>query len=303
MKPLAAVVLAISVLVAGSARAAPCVDLPHMSYPDAVITACTVEIQLSRSRVDVATAYTVRSHAYALKGDKDRALVDLNQALAVDPYLWTALVNRAVFYSQAGQLDLALKDYDDAILFHADVPEAYLDRAIAYDKKGEPDRAIADANEAIRRSPKFLPAHLFLVDHYLAAGKLEAADQETAAALALGAKPAALFNSRCWARAVAGREPKLALSDCNQALALAPNTASYLDSRGLVDLRIPDSDAAIKDYSAALAANPNQPTSLYGRSLAKRRKGDVAGADADAAAATAMDKTVGDQFARWGLNP
>ncbi len=56
---------------------------------------------------------------------------------------------------------------------------------------------------------------------------------------------------------MAGLEPRLALADCNQALTLAPGNPSYLDSRGLVDLRLGDFDGAIKDYSTALAAMPS----------------------------------------------
>ncbi len=304
MKLPAIVVCAISLLAARQALGARCVDEVHTKSPDAVITACTAEIQKGvGARIDLSTDYIARSHAYSQKGDRERALSDLNQALVISPYFWGALVNRAILYTNEGQLDLALKDYNDAIIFNSNIPEAYLYRAVVYDKKGDLDHAIADAAEAVRRNPKYLAAHLFLVDHYLTAGKPEASTQEATAALALGAKPASLLNGRCWTRAVAGIEPKLALADCDQALALAPNNASYLDSRGLVDLRLDDFDAAIKDYSAALAGNPDQPTSLYGRSLARRRKGDTTGADVDAASAIAMDKSVAAEFASWGLKP
>ncbi len=305
MKLSAALVGVVFLLAGGHAVGAThCEDSRQMSSPDAVVSACTAEIQKNIGpRIDIAIDYVIRSHAFALKGDKDRAMADLNQALVVSPYLWEALTNRAVYYSNSGQLDLALKDYNDAILFHADNPDTYLNRAIVYSNLGQLDHAIADAEEAARRNPKYLKAHMFLVEIYLTAGKSEAAMNESAAALAAGAKPAALLNIRCWGRAVAGREPKLALEDCNQALLLAPNTASYLDSRGLVDLRLDDFEGAIQDYSAALATNPSLPTSLYGRSLAKRRKGDIAGANADAESAVKLDQRVAARFAGWGLTP
>src|SRR6185369_10684600 len=42
------------------------------------------------------------------------------------------------------------------------------------------------------------------------------------------------LNARCWARALAGQELDLALTDCNNALRRSPNAAAILDSRGLV---------------------------------------------------------------------
>ena len=42
----------------------------------------------------------------------------------------------------------------------------------------------------------------------------------------------------CWAKAIAGVALGSALADCNAALAKAPNVAGYLDSRGLVLLRL-----------------------------------------------------------------
>ena len=305
MKLSAALAGVVLLLGAGQAAgAAHCEDSRQMSSPDAVIAACTSEIQKNLGpSIDIAADYVIRSHALTQKGDKARAIEDLNQAVEVSPYYWEALVNRAVYYTNSGELDLALKDYNDAILFHADIPEAYLYRAVVYDKKGDLDRAIADAAEAIRRNPKYVQARLFLMDRYVSAGRPGDSIAEASAALALGAKPDRVFNSRCWARAVAGLEPRLALADCNQALTLAPGNPSYLDSRGLVDLRLGDFDGAIKDYSTALAAMPSLAASLYGRSIARRRKGDVAGADADASAATAMDNSVAAQFDRWGLRP
>ncbi len=303
MKWSAATALVISLLVAGYAHAAPCVDLPHMSHPDAVITACTAEIQLSRARVDVATAYTVRSHAYALNGNKEQALADLNQALAIAPYFWGALVNRAVFYTNAGQLDLALKDYNDAILFHADIPEAYLYRAVIYSKKGDLDHALADVNEALRRNPKYIAAYLFRADRDLDMGRSDFAITDATSALSLDAKSAQALNIRCWVRAVSGQELKSALADCDRAVALAPREPGYLDSRGLVELRLGDWDGAIRDYTSAVRLSAMMPTSLYGRGVAERRKGDLSAAQADTSAATAMDKRVAAQFASWGLNP
>jgi len=114
--------------------------------------------------------------------------------------------------------------------------------------------------------------------------------------------PVAL-NARCWARALTGQALALAIADCNSALRMRPNTAAYLDSRGLVCLRQRNYDKAIADYDAALHVQPKMPWSLYGRGLAKQGKGITAEADADIAAAKALEPGIADTARKYGITP
>jgi tetratricopeptide (TPR) repeat protein len=91
-----------------------------------------------------------------------------------------------------------------------------------------------------------------------------------------------------------------ALSDCNEALRLKPDSAT-LDSRGLTYLKMGQWDSAIDDYSSALRLDPKLASSLYGRGLAKLKKGDTAGGNADIAAAEAIEANVVEDFARYGV--
>jgi tetratricopeptide (TPR) repeat protein len=111
------------------------------------------------------------------------------------------------------------------------------------------------------------------------------------------------FNNRCWARAQTGQALELALADCNQALQLLPNRASFLDTRALVNFRLGRFDKAIADASAALATEPTYESSLYVRGAARRRLGDRAGGDADIAAAKMISQTVAAEYAGYGVAP
>ena len=111
------------------------------------------------------------------------------------------------------------------------------------------------------------------------------------------------LNNMCWAKATAGVALESALADCNAALSKMPDLPSYLDSRGLVLLRMGRFDDAIADYSKALAKNPTLPSSLYGRAVAWARKGDKAKSDADAAAAIKVNANVKAEFERYGVRP
>jgi Putative Zn-dependent protease, contains TPR repeats len=112
-----------------------------------------------------------------------------------------------------------------------------------------------------------------------------------------------IFNNMCWSKAAAGVALESALADCEAALAKAPDVAGYLDSRGLVFLRLGRIDDAIADYDRALAKSPNIPSSLFGRAIAWARKGDRAKSESDAAAATKIDPDVRADFERYGVKP
>jgi tetratricopeptide (TPR) repeat protein len=114
--------------------------------------------------------------------------------------------------------------------------------------------------------------------------------------------PGAL-NSRCWSRALAGQELEQASSDCNAALKLKPNTAEFLDSRGLVHLRQNNYDEAIADYDAALHREPKIAWSLYGRGLARLHKGLTAEGQVDIAAASALEPKIAERAASYGIRP
>ena len=138
-------------------------------------------------------------------------------------------------------------------------------RSVFYQKKSEYERSIEDLDQVIRLEP----------------------DTKNA------------FNHRCWARAVLNTALEMALSDCNAALSLKPDSAEALDSRGFVYLRLAQYEKAIADCTASLDRNPKLASSLYVRGLAKWRNGDTQGGEADIAAAIALDAKITDTFARF----
>ena len=131
---------------------------------------------------------------------------------------------------------------------------------------------------------------------------MDRAIADYAKAIEIDPKSAAAYNSRCRFRIKANLDLPLALSDCDDALRLAPNNATFMDSRGFVYLKLNRLDEAIADYDAALKVNPKLAGALYGRGLAKQKKGDQAAGDTDIAAAKAIRTTIADEFAKYGVN-
>ena len=198
----------------------------------------------------------------------DAAIQACDQAIRQNPRDAVSYANRGVEYRNKGDLDRALADFTKAIAIDPKFAVAYNNRGLVFREKGDIDRALADYSKAIEVDPK----------HVLA------------------------YYNRCWLRATENRDLPLALADCDAAIRLAPSDPGYLGSRGFVYLRQNRLDEAIADYDAALKLDPRMAASLYGRGLAKQKKGDQAGGDADIAAAKAINATIADGFAKYGVN-
>ena len=65
------------------------------------------------SAANRAVAYNNRGLAYQAKGDNDRALIDYNEAIRIDPKFPAAYFNRGAVYQAKGNNDLASHDYSE----------------------------------------------------------------------------------------------------------------------------------------------------------------------------------------------
>ena len=202
------------------------------------------------------------------KGDVAGRRADLDAALKLEPNFADAVAEKANLQADSGDMSGAISTYSSALSTSPDDPALLMGRGIAYARSGDAARSETDFQRA--------------------RGK---------------ASEPVIFNNMCWAKATAGVALDSALTDCDTALAKAPDVPGYLDSRGLVLLRLGRLDAAIADYNRALAKSPNMPSSLFGRAVAWARKGDRAKSETDAAAAAKIDPDVRAEFERYGVKP
>lgn len=200
------------------------------------------------------------------KADLTERRADLDAALALDPKLTEAIAAKAALQSDGGDIAGAIASYSAALEASPENPTFLVGRGIAYERNGDKARAETD----------------------FAAARAKAIEPDT-------------LNSLCWSKATAGMALESALADCSAALVKAPEMASFLDSRGLVLLRLGRFDYAIADYDRALAKTPRLSASLFGRAVAWARKGDKAKSDADATAALKINPDVRSEFEGYGV--
>ncbi len=251
-----------------------------------------------------AAGFANRGAMYQTQRDLPHAIDDFSRAIELAPKEASYAYRRAVAYLQTGRPALAVQDLDTALTLAPGDPRARLLRAQVALRAGRQAAALADLDVLAAALPRTDMARLEVGQLYASADALPRAIAQYD--LWLDTHPAdsrrgSAFNARCWARGLAGQDLASARADCNAAVKAVPGNASYLDSRGLVALRLGDLDAAIADYDAALAINARSVWSLYGRGLAERRKGLTDKADQDMAAALAIEPGVAARAKRYGL--
>lgn len=213
-----------------------------------------------------------------------------------------ALMTRGILRSQAGQQARAIADFGRALRIDAALARAYAERGLVHHNRGAYEQAIADYDAALRLQPGMTLAAERRQQSLNERAETQLS-QLDALSQAIERNPdnPALWNSRCWERAVRGVELDFALSDCDRALLLNPNDANAHDSRGLVYLKRGDAQAALADYGEAVRLDPNQPHFLYGRGVARLRLGMIAEGQADLAAAQRAEPNLGNLYRSYGV--
>jgi len=253
-----------------------------------------------------AAGFSRRGQAFAARRDFARALSDLDRAVALAPDNADYVYQRGVARVVSGQMFLAMADFEQTLKLRPGDSAALLARAelrfMGHDAAG----AARDLDEVARTVSPESNLRLSLGGLYERADRMdEAAAQYTiwiAAHPDDNRRPAAL-NGRCWARALLNRELDKALADCNGALRANSKNFAFLNSRGLVFLRMGAFAKSIADYDASIVLRPRNAWSFYGRGLAKLQSGDAEGGAADVAAAAAINHNIVLLAARYGVKP
>ena len=223
-----------------------------------------------RMAPDQAAYYAARARAHLANKEPDAALPDLDKSLSLDPKNLDNLLLRAEFRLRHKERDGALADVTAASsLAPAGSAQA---------------RSIAGFYLRLDRPVAALP----LLDDWI---RLHSADAMLGAAL----------NERCWARALSNQMLEDAEKDCRKAIRRDGDNPAYLDSLGLVALRLGHYPEAIKAYEQAVAQAPHSAWPRYGLGLAELRSGQTAAGRADLAAARKLDPGIEARAATYGL--
>ncbi len=114
---------------------------------------------------------------------------------------------------------------------------------------------------------------------------------------------AGLRNARCWYQGLRNMALDAALADCNKAIELSSDPATFLDSRAMVHFRAGRLVQARADYEAALATAPEMPSSLFMTGIIAAKLGDTAKSAKLLHAARALMPDIDHFYQHYGIKP
>ena len=239
-------------------------------------------------------AMVAAGKSFAAIDRDDKAMDAFSRALAIAPapYIYENRENvrpRSDFSGRLADIDAALKmDPTDKDALSAKVG--------LLSDKGDDDAALAlfDATPGLAQD---MPGQRAKILAH--AGRTAEAEKVLEKMRAEATTPTQL-NNVCWTKATLGLLLESALQDCRDALKAKPGNGAYLDSLGMVLLKLGKLDEALEAYDQSIAKETGE-SSLMGRAFVYLRKGDRVRADADAAAARRVSARVDETFARYGL--
>jgi len=155
--------LATTILQVGAANAQqPDAQLPCLAGGNVTVeqklASCTAMIEAGQKTQDLAAAYLNRGTIHLDQQDFDGAIVDFDQAIALDPKSSRSYNARGRAYQGKLQHDRAIEDFDQAIALDPTYAAPLNNRGNAYRGMGQLDRAIADYDRAIELNPNLVLA-------------------------------------------------------------------------------------------------------------------------------------------------
>jgi tetratricopeptide (TPR) repeat protein len=219
-------------------------------------------------------AYNLRGLAYDGLDKQSQAMADFNQAISINPGFAEAYCNRGYVFFENKEYGKALKDYDKAIALDPKLATAYSHRGSLFAFQGKLDKALEDYNKAISLDPKLLKAYLNRGNLYVRQKQYDLALTDFSNALPLDWRNAATYNGRGEAF-LARNDFDSALQDFNQAIRLNPAYGKAYKNRGMVYMERRKFEEALDDFAKAISLNTDLAETYELRGKCHQKRGDA----------------------------
>ena len=213
-------------------------------------------------------AYNNRGYLfYRYKKDYNRALLDYNKSIELDPGFHRAFSNRGVLYYNTGKPELALADFSSALKYNAVNTDALIGRANTYSTLKKFAESIPDYDKYLTLMPEDSKAWMWLGTAKTNVGKYDEAISVINKSLTMNPKDS---ESYYWLGIAFSKknDNQNAIVNFNKAIELNPEKAEYYSWRGLTNYALKKYEEGVADYTKAITMNPNDPAVFVNRSIA-----------------------------------
>ena len=253
---------------------------------------------------NLAEAYFYRGTAYSHKSEDDKATADLDQAIHLNfNPLFLAYNNLGAAYVNMGDWDRALIYADQAMRLNSDNDWVYTVRAMSLNGIGEHDRAITDFTQAIRLNPYNFRAYQGRSMAYIDKEEYNLAIRDATEAIRLNPFEALPYYHRALAYKLI-EDYNNAIKDYTMAFQLDPENPIMFgayNNRGEAYFAIGDLDKALADFTLAIRLNPNYSIAYSNRGYVYHEINDFDKAIMDYTQAIRLNPNVEDLYANRSM--
>jgi tetratricopeptide (TPR) repeat protein len=251
---------------------------------------------------DYILLYFFRSDLYFDINKTDLRLKDLNEITLLNPKLEFPYVIRAYLYDEKGNKDKALEEINRGLEATTSRTNFLIFRIFIYDDLiKKPDLALQDLSAAISHSPQNAFPYFIRGSLHLEKERFDSAIQDFTKALELTSNEGRMYRERAWAYFRKG-ETEAALRDLDQAIRWSPDDKVAYWRRGVAYTDADNFDLAIKDFDQALKLDPKYTIAYARRGWSHHRSKDYQSSIRDFTEAIKLDPTLAEAFHRRGLS-
>ena len=208
------------------------------------------------------------------QGNTAEAVREYSSAIEHNSRSTDARIKRAGAYLRLKQYDPALLDVDEAIKLDPSNPEYYLTRATVDVAASHLDQALSDIASAVARKPDHAGAYSMRAGIQIERGEFDEAIASAEQAIRFQPHHAGAFNNRGLAHLRKG-EMQAAIADFSQALEFVPQHADALTNRGVAYQSLGQLDKALADWTQVLRADPRAVDARYNRACYYIKSGQM----------------------------
>ena len=204
--------------------------------------------------------------------------------IALRPAFFGAYYNRGLSYLRQKNNKAAVPDFDQVVRLKPDFTEAYVQRALAYQGLGKTKQAIDDLTSALDRN--FAETRVYFLRAKLRERVRDFAGAKADLAEGMRREPTDELSWISRGLAFLPADPKRAVSDFDQALALNPRSLAALQNKAhVLGKYFKKTEEAIQVLDRAIALYPDdvRPRAGRGVNLARLGKREAALKDAEQA--------------------
>lgn len=193
----------------------------------------------------------------AMKGNYQKAIEELSQAIELKPDYANALFNRGELYFELGDYSNAVADYSSAIALNSQDAQYFNSRGHSFFMLEQYERALADYRKATEVDRSNAGFQTDLADAYQYMGMWQQAAQAYQAAVASDNLFARAYQNAAWLMATCPdeslRNPQLSLAAARKAIELSERSSRGLDTLAAANAVSGKMDEAVRLQSQAIA--------------------------------------------------